>query len=235
MGILSRILIGALKPTINKMKGNIGEKAVIKEIKSASYQTIWNLMLVDENGHSHQIDAVAVGPAGIFAIEVKNYAGRIIGSPAYKEWIQYLAGSKHRFLSPLSQNASHCRFLESKIGYHVHSLVVFVNENAPSGMDNVINLSALRAYLDGFQADGPELEEGEVAVILNEIASYHHPEISNRDHVKEIRQTGKKLRKGICPRCGTPMVRRQGRYGAYWKCPKPECGYHITEVQMKGR
>lgn len=233
MGILRDILLALLAPFSNRAKGSVGERAVIRALECSPYKAIWNLMLVDENGHSHQIDAVAVGPGGVFAIEVKNYSGKIVGSPSYREWVQYLPGTENRFFSPLLQNGSHCRLLEKKIGRRVYSLVVFAKDNAPTGMYNVIDLSSLRNYLASFRPTELELTDDEIEELIERISSYHHSEITNRDHVKDIRQTGKKLRNGICPRCGTPMVRREGRYGPYWKCPKPECGYHITEAKMK--
>ena len=54
-------------------------------------------------------------------------------------------------------------------------------------------------------------------------------EITNREHVQNIRQTQIELRNGICPRCGGQMVERNGKYGRFYGCSNyPKCRFVLN-------
>ena len=80
MGLLSFLF----KPLINNIKGNIGERKVDAKLNplffgKVYHQQINNLILIDDNNKTHQIDHVEIRENGIFCIETKNYKGWIFG------------------------------------------------------------------------------------------------------------------------------------------------------------
>ena len=71
MNLLKKIIKSAFKPTINKAKGAIGEQKVSAKLNpllfgKVEHRQINNLVLIDENGKSHQIDHIEIRQNGIF-------------------------------------------------------------------------------------------------------------------------------------------------------------------------
>ena len=51
-------------------------------------------------------------------------------------------------------------------------------------------------------------------------------DISNRQHVKNIKNTQKELDKNICPRCGGQLVLRESANGKFYGCSNyPKCRF----------
>ena len=131
MGMLKKIIKNAFKPTINNVKGMIGEATVSRKLNpiffgKVEHRQINNLMLVDENNKSHQIDHVEIRQNGIFCIETKNYSGWIFGNEAQSTWTQTLYNEKHHFPNPIKQNRSHIYHLNKVLGskYNINSVML---------------------------------------------------------------------------------------------------------------
>jgi hypothetical protein len=85
-----------------------------------------------------QIDHVVVGPGGVFAIETKNWGGRITGGPRDAAWTQHGDGSRplRRHENPVLQNERHVRVLEAHLragglnAVPVVSVLVFASRGA---------------------------------------------------------------------------------------------------------
>jgi len=96
------------------------------------------------------------------------------------------------------------------------------------GCPNVINLRNLASYLKNYD-DGTRLsieEMEEVYIKLKSAAS----EITNVQHIKNIRKTQSDLKKGICPICGGTLVQRKGPYGDFLGCSNyPKCKFILKE------
>ena len=159
MGLLRKIIKEATKPVRAKVHGAAGERKVNSKLNPlifgrVEHRQINNLILVDNNGKSHQIDHIEIRENGIFCIETKNYIGWIFGSENSEKWTQTLYnGEKHQFFNPLKQNNSHCYHISKVLGpkYRVNSVVVMANNNAEKiECDNVINLNDLKTYLKHF-------------------------------------------------------------------------------------
>lgn len=98
--ILIAILIKFNEP---KIKGHIGEKAVVNRLSSLpenKYTVINNVMLRTDYGTT-QIDHIVVSVYGIFVIETKNYSGWITGGEFSEEWTKNMYGKKYTFRNPL--------------------------------------------------------------------------------------------------------------------------------------
>jgi ssDNA-binding Zn-finger/Zn-ribbon topoisomerase 1 len=51
-------------------------------------------------------------------------------------------------------------------------------------------------------------------------------DITNLEHVQNIRQTKREIIQGVCPRCGGELVEKDGKYGKFYGCSNfPECKF----------
>lgn len=233
MGLLRKIIRTATKPIRAKVHGAQGERKVDSKLNpllfgKVEHRQINNLVLVDDNGKSHQIDHIEIRENGIFCIETKNYIGWIFGNENSEKWTQTLyTGEKHQFFNPLKQNKSHCYHISKVIGkkYIINSLVVMANNNADKiDCPNVINLNDLKSYLKRFD-NGVRLSIEEMDILYNKLLNAAS-QMTNREHVQNIRNTQKELKQNICPRCGGTLVLRKGTSGSFYGCSNyPRCKF----------
>jgi hypothetical protein len=237
LSILGRIIKEVTKPIVNNHKGKVGEAKVNNKLNplifgKVEHKQINDLVLVDDLGKTHQIDHVEIRENGIFCIETKNYKGWIFGNEKQDKWTQTLYTEKHLFLNPLKQNKSHIYHLNKVLNgkYKIYSLIVFVQNNANKiDIPNVINLNDLRSYLNDFD-DNNKYSKEEIEEIYNILINSANKNITNREHVKNIRQTQKELNKRICPRCGGSLVEKEGKYGKFYGCSNyPKCKFILKK------
>lgn len=98
----------------NKIIGKAGEfwtRQTLRKLPKDKYYILNDIMLKDDNG-THQIDTIVISEYAIFVIEVKNYAGLIIGNEYDQKWVQYLGKRKYYFNNPIHQNYGHIKTLE---------------------------------------------------------------------------------------------------------------------------
>jgi len=233
MGLLKKIIKEVTKPMVNNYRGKVGEAKVNSQLNpllfgKVEHRQINNLVLMDDNGKSHQIDHIEIRENGIFCIETKNYKGWIFGSEDQPKWTQTLYTEKHQFLNPLKQNKSHLYYVGKVLDnkYTINSIVVFAQNNADKvNVHNVINLKDLKQYLNRFN-DGTHYTAEEMDKIYITLKASANNEITNREHVKNIAQTQKDLKLGICPRCGSKLIEKTGKYGLFYGCENyPKCKF----------
>ena len=95
-------------------------------------------------------------------------------------------------------------------------------------VSNVVNLDDLKKYLNNFY-DGTSYSVEEMDKIYDSILR-SVGDITNREHVKNIRNTQKDLKNGICPRCGGKLVERNGKYGKFYGCSSyPNCRFVLND------
>ena len=95
-------------------------------------------------------------------------------------------------------------------------------------MPIVVNLNDLKHYLKNFN-DGTNYSIEEMDEIYNKLLNSAF-EMSNKEHVKNIRQTQSDLKAGICPRCGGELVERNGKYGKFLGCSNyPKCTFILNK------
>lgn len=233
MGLLGKIIKIATRPIRAKVNGAVGERKVVSKLNplifgKVEHRQINNLVLVDDNGKSHQIDHIEIRENGIFCIETKNFIGWIFGNENSEKWTQTLyTGEKHQFFNPIKQNKSHCYHIRKVIGekYIVNSLVVMANNNADKiDCSNVININVLKSYIKRFD-NGVRLSIEEMDDIYNKLLSARS-NMTNREHVKNIRNTQKELDQNICPRCGGTLILKKGVNGSFYGCSNyPKCKF----------
>lgn len=228
-----RILRSTLKPAINTVKGSIGEQKVSTKLNplifgKVEHRQINNLMIVDKNGKSHQIDHIEIRQNGIFCIETKNYSGWIFGSESQKMWTQTLYKEKHQFPNPIKQNRSHIYHLSKILGekYKINSVIVMVQNNAGRiNVPYVVNLNGLKSYLSSFY-DGTHYTTSEMDYIYRMLINASQSNVTQREHIENIRSTQDEIKNNICPRCRGNLVLKDGKYGKFYGCSNyPRCKF----------
>ena len=237
MGLLKKIVKAIAQPVINNYKGKLGEAKVNSKLSplifdKVEHRQINNLILLDSNGKSHQIDHIEIRHNGIFCIETKNYIGLIFGNENQDKWTQTLYnGEKHQFVNPLKQNRSHIFHISNVLNkkYRINSVVVMVQNNADKiNCSNVVNLSDLKFYLMKYN-DGTNYSTKEMDEIYNKLIRANR-QINNKEHVENIRQTQAELKEGVCPRCGGKLIERVGKYGKFYGCSNyPKCTFILKK------
>ena len=233
MGLLRKVIRQATKPIRAKRHGEQGERKVDSKLNplifgKVEHRQINNLILVDSNGKSHQIDHIEIRENGIFCIETKNYIGWVFGDDKSDKWTQTLyTGEKHSFYNPVKQNNSHCYQISKILGpkYRVHSVIVMANNNADKiSCNNVVNLNELKDYLKHHR-DEYTLTPEDMDYVYNKLLAAGS-DMSNKEHVRNIRQTQREIDNNICPRCGGALVLRKGQSGKFYGCSNyPKCKF----------
>ncbi len=233
MKLINKIIKTTFKPIINNAKGTIGEQKVSSTLNplffgKVDHRQINNLMLVDENEKSHQIDHVEIRENGIFCIETKNYSGWIFGSESQQMWTQTLYHEKHQFPNPIKQNRSHIYHLSKVLDgkYKINSVIVMVKNNAGRiDVPYVVNLNDLKSYLSNFN-DGTHYTTAEMDSIYQTLLAASREDITRREHISNIHETKNSIHNNICPRCGSDLILREGKYGSFYGCSNyPNCKF----------
>lgn len=218
--------------------GEIGEIKVNNKLrrytsKEDIHGHLNNVIIIDNEGKTHQIDHIAIRKNGIFCIETKNYEGIIFGSANQDKWTQVFGkNNKFQFYNPLKQNRVHIYHLSNALNneYKINSVVVMVNNNADNvNCSNVINLSDLKNYLLFFN-DGTNYSDQEICDIYNKIDNVSHYEITKSKHVENVKNIQHNISSGICPRCGGQLLEKHGKYGTFFGCSNyPNCKFTMKK------
>jgi hypothetical protein len=220
----------AIKQKSAEKKGAKGEALVASQIGHTleGVQYVINDFMFNVGQKSCQIDHIVINRNGVFVIETKNYSGRIYGSDNDKYWTQKLASQTNRLYSPVKQNASHVYNLSRVLSSHIFlvSLVVFVQNNTENvRSENVIGLRVLRQRLTLPSKIKP-YTPSQMREIYEEILSVQNKDITNKEHVANIKRAKANIDALICPYCNRPLVKRQGKYGTFFGCSSyPECKF----------
>lgn len=214
-------------------RGEKGENIVANLLTNDTsfHRLINNLVLLGNNGVSHQIDHILIKETGIFVIETKNYYGQIKGQEDDLYWSkEYLLKGKsinEKVHNPLKQNQSHIRAVKRIIGnsYPIYGFVTFIQNNVNQlNIFNVCNIDSLLSRLSYITIDKP-LKSEEIESIyqkLLESEAYINDEghLSNIKKIKKERREYQKsmrtaIENRICPDCQNKLI----MIDKYLKCP----------------
>lgn len=162
-------------------------------------------------------------------LKLKTIQGMYVyGNENSTYWTQtFYNGDKFRHYNPVKQNKSHCYHLSKLLDnkYKINSVVVMVGNNADKiNCGNVINLNELPRFLKDFN-NGVNLSIEEMDMIYNKLLK-NKINISNKEHVQNIKKTQKDVDKNICPRCGGKLILRNGKQGEFYGCENfPKCRF----------
>ena len=250
------LILGFISRAYNssEAKGKRGEQKISRIVNRACANTtaipIKNLYLPWSDGCTAQIDELIIVDTGIYVIEMKNYKGWIFGNESNQYWTQVVytgysgESTKNRLYNPIRQNASHISCISKNLkGYKgpIHSLIVFGDEaefkdvTVLSSDVYVLYQSNLRRIIREIDSTYKgSISEAEISDIHTQLMlasagadrTHHVEKIYHRLAEKEER-----LEKGLCPRCGAPLVVRTAKKGSnagsqFLGCSRyPDCRY----------
>lgn len=226
--------------------GKMGENRVARKLNwlSDEYITLNDVLLPTCYGTT-QIDHIVVSPYGIFVIETKNYKGRIFGHQDSEEWKQSLLGKKtfwgwsskqHKFRNPIRQNLTHVRavrdILKDVGEFTIIPIVVFSDSadlNIASPNHTVINWGNLRSVIKSYRV--PTISFDNIQCIVTKLSTSNITTEGSREfHTRQVQSIQQNREFAIsnykCPKCGGNLVKRRGKYGAFWGCSNyPNCRF----------
>lgn len=206
--------------------GKYGEYLVNKTIGESKINSyVFYNYKIEERNSSHQIDEIVVNKRGVFVIETKNMGGTIYGYRDQREWKQYKKQEVKSFFNPILQNKTHIYALKKILPRNVDikSLVVFIDSNIENvRADDVILLNELNAKLNA----GEEVLTNEQALMIAYRIETNRSNISDEEHVKNVKENQWRIQNGICPNCGGQLVVKEGKYGQFYGCSNyPKCKF----------
>lgn len=221
-------------------KGYVGETEVSSILNRLpkEYNVINNAILPSINGTT-QIDHIVVSPYGIFVIETKNYKGKIYGGDNSEMWTQYLWNEEHEFRNPIKQNYAHVKSLQSLLGFPLSTfipIIAFANKTNIRVNSNfiVINFDKIRDVLlqPAPVLLSPEQVQHACITIQQAMTAQAH---SAKEHVNnvvsQVWSRKQAISQGICPKCGSSLVRRTGVNGSFYGCSAyPKCKFTINHL-----
>ena len=223
-----------------KVKGFFGElevRNILKKLKKDEFEILHNILL-EKDGKTTQIDHIIVGRTGIFVVETKNYSGWIFGSEHSKFWTQSFYKSKRRFQNPVHQNYGHIKYLE----YHLQdytgpffSVIAFGKKGTIKKMDimsdyiHVVPTEELPRVVHSKTVVGMSTDSvRRVAEMI--CAANCSGKGRSKKHVQTIQQNirlkKEKISNNICPKCGSGLIDKIGKYGSFTSCSQyPSCRF----------
>ena len=236
--VLVPIIVALVRKFKINLRGKVGEMKVDSKLNpllfdKVEHRQINDLVLMDDNGKTHQIDHIEIRENGIFCIETKNYKGVIMGSENQEYWTQCLYNKeRYKMINPIRQNKSHIYHLNKLLGgrYKIISLIVMVQNNADTiDVPYVVNLEDMREYLLEFD-DGTRYSKNDMDTIYDILIS-NQASVTKKEHIRNIEQTNKNLSNMICPRCGKNLVLRESAYGKFYGCSGfPNCTFKKNKI-----
>ena len=260
LGVIIIVIIGFLiiLRVIRNTPTNIGEAGEERAHNflmqlPEEYIVMDDIMLKTDRGTT-QIDHIVVSKYGIFAIETKNYRGKIYGSDYKDQWKQiiltdvnymkklwktYTYVTKNYLYNPVKQALGHTYALKKVLkewpNMKIIPIVVFVGDadisNVKSQYDVVYGenlISTIQNYRTVY------LNDSDTERIHNRLLQLNvRDSVSNYEHVQNIEavkdEKGRKILQGICPQCGGKLVLRNGKYGRFYGCSNyPRCKYTLN-------
>ena len=206
-------------------RGEQGEQIILSLLendKSIYHKVISNLILLGNNGMTHQIDFIDIRPNGIFVIEAKNIYGKLEGKMDDDFWHRtYLKRGqlvKEKITNPIKQNSSHIRIIKKnlKVNYPFFNIIALVQNNADElGIFKVCNLTNLISRISMME-DDITLTNNEINNIYQNLLSLEaytseKEHLSNIKKMKEdkdafVKESIYAIENRKCPRCQNSLI-----------------------------
>jgi restriction system protein len=220
---------------LNSIKGWLGEKITTAGmwalLDKDTYHRFDDVIIPAPDGTT-QIDHVLISEYGIFVIETKNIKGWIFGEPKNDKWTQVIYGKKQSFQNPIKQNFRHTKCLSEylQLDHEIcYPIVFFIGEcEFKTEMPlNVLN-HGLVSYIKRFTQACLTLEQvSQIKATLSKLKQ--DPSLNRETHLTSLRNRHESST--VCPRCGSQLVRRISKKGAFagkpfWGCSSyPQCKF----------
>ncbi len=231
------VLIFALIWNLPVNKGKRGEKRVGKILERLAEKyngyVINDIIIPNGNGGTSQIDHILLSRFGIVVVETKNYSGRLYGSASQQYWTQVLAygNTKNKLYNPLLQNKTHIYNLKQIVGNKIdfYSCIVILRANLDY-LEITDEIFTLREVKDSLNEElkKDNYDDEIIRIAYEKLIDYkNNPIATTKEHVKNIKETQKKIEHNICPRCGGKLILRTSKNGShFYGCENyPKCKF----------
>ncbi len=231
-----------------KNAGQFGEYTLEYALKNGRLKgesrILKNIYVPYKQGDS-EIDLILLHEKGIFVFESKNYKGWIFGEEKEYEWTQIVNKKKHHFRNPIAQNETHIKalaeFLQLPQNYFT-SYVVFsqrsVLKSVPAGTQQRVVLRSgkmLASLRKSLKKRASLLTKRQIQEIDAKLKLECSETLQRKqEHIEYVQQLRKRH---TCPQCGSPLVKRKGKYGEFWGCRGfPDCRFtkDIGQEELQG-
>ena len=227
--IIVDILLAHFYP---KLRGLVGEFYIKRELKSLpkDYIVFNNIMIKDEWG-THQIDHIVVSKYGIFVIETKFYYGYIVGNEFNEQWI---LNNKHYIHNPIYQNYGHIKALANLLNLdeeYFKSIICF-SKTAKLKIKTkkaiVTQMGDVKNVILKFNEEIIDHLAPIIVTITNDNIKDKKIRLSHNKEIKEkIKNKNDLIKNNICPRCGSMLINKKGKYGYFIGCSNyPKCHFY---------
>ena len=179
---------------------------------------------------------------GIFVIETKNYKGWIYGHENAEKWTQNIYGNKYELYNPIRQNNTHINVLRSALSEFGKlpfvSIIAFSTQASlcvTGTSAHVVYWSQVRKLILKYTEE--KVSTADVRRISTTLNTSRIKEKGSRHkHNLDVRATINKkeqaLANGRCPRCGSSLIQRHGKYGGFYGCSNyPKCTFTINRKE----
>ena len=233
-------------------KGKEGENRVHNILLQLpdDYVILDDVLLRTDRGTT-QIDHVVVSRYGVFAIETKNYRGEIYGDDNRKKWTQmivtdvtytkkwwktYTYVTKNHFYNPVKQSLAHSIAIKNLLSQwsalRIVPIVVFTGSAVLKDVNSNYNIvydfnliDTIQGYSTIYLSDS-DVQRVVDILLQNDVGK----SVGKKAHVNNIyayrTEIDNKIASGICPKCGSTLVKRMGRYGSFYGCSNyPKCRF----------
>lgn len=161
------------------------------------------------HGHTIEVDALLLTRKGIFVIEIKNIAGKIVGSYRLNEWTVHLKGkqgrkpARYKIYNPIKQNTRHVEAVARYLHVPPSSctnLIVFTSraklKKVPLNtkdftitQENMLR-SIMTRRLNGLSEQFTGVEQQAMIKVLEKTTDV--PDAHKRTHIRHAKQSEQK-------------------------------------------
>lgn len=208
--------------------GELWTKKELKKLPKETY-TILNDIMLNEDGHTHQIDHIVVSKYGIFVIETKQFNGYITGDKYDKKWVRHFKGNKKMYYTnPVRQNYGHVKAISELL--HIEDYKVFnkvcISSNAKINIKDDGEVSLLHQLSEDIMAINKEIIEDPKTIVKNILEKNIKDKKERKKHINYVNNHKDTIQENMCPKCGGKLVIRNGKYGDFYGCENyPKCKY----------
>lgn len=191
--------------------------------------------MVESDGRLSQIDHVVVSCSGVFVIETKNYRGCIYGMEYGDSWTREWKGRREKIQNPVKQNYGHIlalRPLLRRFGQLEFFSIVAFTTKAEIRVDTETQVCFTLRLKHAVKKHRKKVITPACRdAIYDRLISLNVDSVRNRRrHIGEINRRLERehmlVGERICPRCGSPLIRRRGKHGEFWGCSAyPDCRF----------
>ena len=223
--------------------------AILHKFNQEKYTILHYVYLpyVDMDGRTIDIDHIVVSVYGIFVIGVQNLKGCLIDTIEEEWWMQHVGNRAYQVPSPVLKNDIRVEAMQDFLmdehfpKMPIYSIVAFPDETdlkVESGNATITRYAELRDTIQNCYTKEmihPTAVK-KIAETIEECTRLHATVAMEHmlDAMENDAREKSQIQKGICTKCGRPLVIRHGKFIDYYSCSGyPECNFTVDMEAVK--